>query len=140
MVTHAGVEGAFPDRDFSNPKMIRKVLNQVEGLTMVAAHMGGVFCWDDVAENLLDTDVYLDASCVLGPIKRNDENQSKVNLMKQEDFLKLLQQFGSERIIFGSDTPWTSQIDSVNAFLSLPITDEDKERILYKNAYRLLGL
>ena len=140
VVAHAGVEGAFPDRHLSNPEMIRRVLKTVEGVTLVAAHMGGVFCWDRVAENLLDTNVYLDASCVLGPLKRDNEAQEKFSLMDQDAFLALLKQFGAGRILFGSDTPWTSQKDSVDAFLKLPLSDDDRACILYKNASELLGL
>ena len=140
VVAHAGTEGAYPDRHLSDPQMLRRVLMQVEGLTMVAAHMGGVFAWDRVAENLLDTDVYLDASCVLGPLKRINETQEKFQLMDQEAFLSLLRQFGAKRILFGSDTPWTSQQDCVDTFLKLPLTDEEKACILYKNASSLLGM
>ena len=140
VVAHAGIEGAYPDRDLSNPKMLRSVLLQVPGITMVAAHMGGVYCWDQVAENLLDTDVYLDASCVLGPLLRNDDAQTKYNLMNQDTFLTLVQQFGAKHILFGSDSPWTSQKDCVDTFLNLPINEEEKACILYKNACRLLCL
>ena len=140
VVTHAGVEAAYPDRNLSNPKMIRNVLRQVEGLTMVASHMGGVFCWDHVAENLLDTGVYLDASCVLGPLKRSNKQNEKFNLMRQESFISLVQQFGAERILFGSDTPWVSQKDSAETFINLPISEEKKACILYQNAKRLLGM
>ncbi len=139
VVAHAGVEGAYPDRHLSDPEMIRNVLRQVEGLTMVAAHMGGVFSWNRVAENLLDTDVYLDTSCVLGPLKRADMD-AKFHLMEQEAFVALVRQFGAERILFGSDTPWTSQTDSVNIFLSLPLSEEEKAYILHKNASRLMGM
>ncbi len=140
VVAHAGVEGAYPGRDLSNPKMLRNVLTQVDGLTMVAAHMGGVFCWDEVAENLLDTNVYLDASCVLGPLIRNDEAKTKFNLMNLETFLSLVQQFGANRILFGSDTPWTSQKDCVNTFSKLPLAEDEKSCILYKNACKLLNI
>ena len=143
VVVHAGVEGAFPDRDLSNPKMLRNVLRQVEGITMVAAHMGGVWCWDSVVENLLDINVYLDASCVLGPIKRlanNESGYTKTNLMETDNFMELVKQFGSQRILFGSDTPWTSQKDCVKNFLQLPISQEEKDSILFKNACKLLGV
>lgn len=138
VVIHAGEEGAFPGLDLCNPEMIRRALLQVNGVTLVAAHMGGVSCWDRVAENLLDTDIYLDTSCVLAPLKREISNK-EFHLMEQETFMLLVQQFGAERILFGSDTPWTSQKTSVNTLLSLPISEEDKARILYQNARRLLG-
>lgn len=140
VVAHAGVEAAYPDRDLSNPEMIRSVVQQVEGVTLIAAHMGGVFYWDRVAECLLDTDVYLDASCVLGPLKRANATQDKFCLMKQEDFLSLVKHFGAKRILFGSDTPWTSQKESADTFLKLPLLAEEKASILYKNACELLGI
>ncbi len=139
VVAHAGTEGAYPDRQLSDPEMIRNVINQVDGITLVAAHMGGVFCWDRVAENLLDTNVYLDASCVLAPLKRSSTNE-EFFLMKEEELISLIQQFGSQRILFGSDTPWTSQKESVDAFMKLPLSKEEKNCILYKNACKLLDL
>ncbi len=143
VVTHAGVEGAFPDRDLSNPKMLRNVLTQVPGVQMVAAHMGGVWCWDTVAEYLLDTDVYLDASCVLGPLKRLNGNSSRYTpafLMEPDAFLPLLRQFGAHRILFGSDTPWTSQKDCIDTFMALPLSKEEIASVLYKNACKLLKM
>ncbi len=142
VVVHAGVECAYPDRHLSNPKMIRNVLTQVEGLSMVAAHMGGVQRWDCVAENLLDTSVYLDASCVLGRIKTIQYQflTKKVRLMNEDDFIKLVKCFGAERILFGSDTPWVSQKESVSVLKTLPLTDAEKNNILYKNAQKLLNL
>lgn len=139
VVIHAGEECAFPGLDLCNPEMIRRVLQQVDGITLVAAHMGGVYYWDRVAENLLDTDVYLDTSCILAPLKREKTNE-EFNLMKKETFMLLVQQFGAERILFGSDSPWTSQKSSVDTFLSLPLSEEDKACILYQNACRLLGI
>lgn len=142
VVAHAGVEGAYPDRHLSEPEMIRNVLRQVEGLTLIAAHMGGVQCWDRVTENLLDTGVYLDASCVLGRLKTASHRMihKRIRLMRQEKFLELVHTFGADRILFGSDSPWTSQKESVKTFMKLPLSEEEKDRILYKNASQLLGL
>lgn len=140
VVAHAGVEGAYPDRHLSNPEMIKNVIDQVKGVTFVAAHMGGVFSWDRVAECLHDSDIYLDASCVLGPLKRASTSQSKFQLMEQETFLALVKQFGADRILFGSDSPWTSQKDSVDAFMKLPLSNAERDSILYNNACGLLSL
>lgn len=60
--------------------------------------------------------------------------------MREEKFLALVRTFGAERILFGSDSPWTSQKESVKTFMSLPLSKEDKDRILYKNASQLLDL
>ena len=142
VVAHAGVEGAYPDRHLSDPEMIRNALRQVEGLTLIAAHMGGVQCWDRVTENLLDAGVYLDASCVLGRLKSASHRMihKRIRLMRQEKFLALVHTFGADRILFGSDSPWTSQKESVKTFMKLPLSEEEKDRILYKNASQLLGL
>jgi predicted TIM-barrel fold metal-dependent hydrolase len=47
---------------------------------------------------------------------------------------------GSDRIVFGSDLAWYSQLYQVGAVLFAHITDEARHDILHRNAERLLGL
>jgi len=46
---------------------------------------------------------------------------------------------GSEKVIFGTDTPWFNHHNYIGALLGADITDEDRRNILYRNARRLLG-
>ncbi len=50
----------------------------------------------------------------------------------------LLAGAGSQKIVFGTDTPWFSHHYYIGALLGAPMTDEDRRNILYRNARRLL--
>jgi predicted TIM-barrel fold metal-dependent hydrolase len=46
---------------------------------------------------------------------------------------------GSERIVFGTDTPWFSHHNYIGAVLGADISDDDRRNILYRNAEGLLA-
>ena len=52
----------------------------------------------------------------------------------------LVDNVGSERILFGTDYPISNLAMYVNAVLSEKITEQDKRNILFKNAQRLLEI
>jgi len=94
---------------------------------MIYAHMGGWMFWDDVERLIIGENVFLETSYTLG-------------LISDERFVRMVRNHGIERVLFGTDSPWRSQKEDVEKILSLPFTDAEKERLLYKNALNLLGL
>ncbi|RMG03254.1 MAG: hypothetical protein D6726_05960, partial [Nitrospirae bacterium] len=50
------------------------------------------------------------------------------------EFVNLLSNFGEDKILFGTDSPWTDQTEMVNRILGLPVGDDLKEKILFRNA------
>jgi hypothetical protein len=52
----------------------------------------------------------------------------------------MIQRHNPDRILFGTDTPYASQKRDAEYILQLPISTEIKEKILWKNGCRLLGL
>ena len=54
------------------------------------------------------------------------------------DVKKILNKHGADRILFGTDSPWSDVGDELNALLDLDISQEAKDKILYKNALKLL--
>ena len=66
------------------------------------------------------------------------ENGEDLALMGEEQFLRVLRAFGSDRALFGTDSPWGDQAAEVRRFLALPLMPEEKESILSGNARRLL--
>jgi predicted TIM-barrel fold metal-dependent hydrolase len=52
----------------------------------------------------------------------------------------MIQGHHPDRILFGTDTPFDRQREDVEYILHLPISIELKEKILWKNGRRLLGL
>ena len=60
--------------------------------------------------------------------------------MGVEEFMKLVKTFGAEKILFGTDSPWSSQKESIDFIKNLPLSDVEKNKILGDNAEKLLTL
>ena len=69
----------------------------------------------------------------------NPEDDDFYN-MTADSFLSLCQKHGTDRILFATDCPWADQKAYVDAFRSLPFTEEEKNAILGENALKLLGM
>jgi len=52
---------------------------------------------------------------------------------------KFVDRAGSEKIIFGTDTPWFNHHNYIGALLGAEISDDDRRNILYRNAEKLLA-
>jgi len=83
--------------------------------------------WNEVFESICGQPVYLDLSFVFGQLTN-------------QDLLRLIEKHGADWIIFGTDSPWRSQAEDLASFQQLPLSDSQKELILWKNAIRLLDL
>lgn len=126
-VVHAGVDIGYPDNVHCTPEMVKRVIDEVVPEKLVLAHYGGFKLWDSVEELLVNENVYFDNSFIYGYIE-------------DETFLRILKKHGADKILFGTDSPWSGQKESVEKIESLPLTQEEKERILWKNAKELLGI
>ncbi len=113
--------------DNSKPHRLANVLNNFPKLTVIAAHMGGYSEWDAAMECLYGKDVYFDTS-------------STMLFVKYEKVREMIYMHGVDRILFGSDFPiqWTSE--ALEDIYRLKLPDEDRNKILYENAARLLKL
>lgn len=143
VVLHSGADPGFPGEERCSPKMIRAALDQVGPVKLVAAHMGSLMYWDTVPEYLLDTEVYIDTSFALGKMAQTDEHfyeDEELQLLTDEHFCQLVHLFGKERVLFGSDSPWNRQVYARKQIDSLPLSQDAKKHIYYKNACKLLGI
>lgn len=143
VTVHAGDDIGFPEVDRACPAMALEAMRQVGPVKLILAHMGGWKRWDEAMTLLSDTTCLLDTSFSLGEIvPRAGEawTEEEKKLLSAEKFCALVRAFGAERVLFGTDLPWTGQRESVEAILSLPLTEEEKKRILGENARALLGL
>ena len=141
-VMHAGDEIAYPGVVRCSPEMVRSVFDQLGNIPLVLAHMGGWKNWERVADNLCHTGCYLDTAISLGSIVPIDDHYApdELPLLSEEDFVSLVRAFGSERILFGTDSPWADQAEEVRKISSLTLEQAEIENILYNNATRLLDL
>ncbi len=143
VITHAGLDIGFPGVINCSPKMCRNVINTIGEFKFVLAHMGGWRNWDEVPLYLQDTSVYLDTSFSSGRIQALSDgywDDKDKAMLDKDGFIKLVTAFGSRRILFGSDSPWSSQKESTEYIKSLGFSDDDLEKIMYVNASSLLGL
>jgi predicted TIM-barrel fold metal-dependent hydrolase len=58
----------------------------------------------------------------------------------EDVFLKTLLLFDEDRVLFGTDSPWTDQKAMVEHARALKLPDGRKEKLLRGNAVRLQGL
>lgn len=129
VVFHTGYDCYSPDYIHVIPKAAAKAHMAVPELTMVLAHLGGNFLWEDVYEHLagLEGNLYFDTSYI-------------ANRIDKKLAYDIIKKHGADRILFASDCPWTSPVDTADFIESLPLSDEEKELIFHKNAERLLSL
>ena len=145
VLTHAGRDVGFPDaQDFVSPERIASAVRQTDGVTLICAHMGGWRQWDEVERLLPETGVYLDTSFALGALTPNGDGYYRTDeslaLLSPERFVRLVRAFGAARVLFGTDSPWGGQRESLAQFRALPLTEQEQSAILGENAQRLLNL
>lgn len=126
---HAGDElEAWPVPIVATPKALRQVHDAFPGMMMITAHLGGYRMWDEVEKHLLGTDVIFDMSACFPEDLPDDR------------YIAMIIAHGSDKVLFGSDSPCGDPVSQLERLLSLPLTDEDKESICWRNAARLFGM
>ena len=143
VIAHAGLDIGFPGIVRCSPQMAKKVVEEVGDFKFVLAHMGGWRNWDDVLKLLADTKVFIDTAFSTGEIiPRSDFHwaEEDLKMLNAAQFMNFVKIFGSERILFGTDSPWTSQKDSIAFIDNLSLTNTDKNKILGLNAKNLLKI
>ena len=124
---HAGFDPGMPEPFHSNPERFAKMLDKLSGGTFVLAHLGSQEMWDDVETYLAGRDVYFDTSmgfeCYSG-----------------EQFMRIVKKHGADKILFGSDSPWSNASNELAILNSLPLSETEKQMILCDNAKKLLEI
>jgi predicted TIM-barrel fold metal-dependent hydrolase len=58
--------------------------------------------------------------------------------MGAELMVRFIKNHGSDKVLFGTDSPWTDMKDEVEAFRRLHLTDDEINAVMGGNAERLL--
>ena len=127
LLVHAGVDIGLPELVHCPPDKARKLLDTLKPKKLVLAHMGGWKQWDEVEEYLVGEQVYLDTAFCF-------------DYMKPEQFLKLCEKHGTDKILFATDSPWSDASRDIAVINSLPLSDAEKEAIFFGNARKLLNM
>ena len=126
VVIHSGFDIAFLDDRRAAPEKMANILDRHENLKLMCTHMGGWRAWDDVEKYLIGRKVFLETSFTMemDPVRR----------------VQMIRKHGLEKIMFGTDWPWSDQRQNINAINALDLTDDEKRAIFQTNAEKLLGI
>ncbi len=114
--------------DYSNPERMARVLKEFPQLTVVGAHFGGWSVWEEATEVLSDyKNFYVDCS-------------SSFHWLKTDKAKEIIRKYGADRVLFGTDFPMWSYEEEFEFFRSLNLSDEENQKILYKNALKLFDI
>ena len=143
VVTHAGDDIGYPGAVRCSPLMCRHVIEETGPFPFILAHMGGWNNWQEVTAQLVSMPVYIDTAFSFHPLhydRSGTWNEENPALLSMGQMKEMIRQFGSERVLFGSDSPWANQKEYVHQIRSLDLTEDEKENIFHRNAERILNL
>ena len=145
VMIHAGFDIGFPENDYALPERISRALDMAGNCRVILAHMGGWRCWDDAVRFFAGREnVYIDTAFSLGKFVPNGDGYysdgDECIMLRDDEFVGMVRAFGSERVLFGTDSPWASQSDCVRAVMLLGLSDNENGNILHGNALKLLGV
>ena len=123
---HSGVDIGYFEPVHCTPERLSHVLDAF-GAPVVAAHMGAFEQWDDVERYLVGKEVYFDTAFTY-------------SCMPKGRALRIVRNHGYDKILMGSDMPWSSTVHAVRFIESFELPAEQEAAILGGNAARLLGL
>jgi len=113
--------------NFSSPKKLATILNSFPKMKIVAAHLGGYMRWDEVKTYLLGRNLYFDTSSCFWRLPPDKIHE-------------LIVAHGVDKVLFGTDYPIKTCREEISNVLNLPLTLEDKKKILGLNAAKLLQI
>ncbi len=127
VISHTGFDRVSPDKTASTPDRVAKVLDRHPKLTFIAAHLGGSRYYPQVLDYLCGRpNLYLDTA-FMSKLDANDVYVSKI-----------IAAHGVDRILFGTDAPWSEPKTEAEFIKSLGLSRADEEKIFHENAERLL--
>ena len=125
-IFHAGHDYGFPPPYGATPDKMERALSWFES-PVIAAHWGGVGCFEETLKRLCGKDIYFDTSF-------------GYSQMPKYYAQKILDAHGVDKMLFGTDSPWHTADMEMRLLNSLGISDSDMEKISHKNAFGLLGI
>lgn len=137
---HAGYDITWPDADFVCAKRIEKLMQDVQPDKLILAHMGSWKKWDDAEELLTKYPTRIDTSFSLSPDGKDTFYDTDIHVLEKEQFRRIVRLVGADKVLFGTDSPWTSQQVSVDNIKNSGLNSEEIDMILGTNARDLLGI
>ena len=123
---HAGEDIGYRGPYHCMPENLERALSWFSS-PVVAAHWGGHNAGEEVIKRLCGKDLYFDMAFGYGNIPKPVAQA-------------IIDKHGTDKILFGSDSPWHRAEWEMVLVDALDLSEGDKEKIYYKNAIKLLNL
>ncbi|MFN4227501.1 MAG: amidohydrolase family protein [Candidatus Ratteibacteria bacterium] len=125
LVLHTGFDFAFERIKIADPERVINIKKTFPKLKLITTHLGGWEDWENVKKFIIGKEIYMEISFSLEFL---DKKRSR----------ELILSHPSEYILFGTDSPWTDQGNTLKLLKELKLPSEIEEKILYINAEKLL--
>lgn len=127
IVMHTGFDFAFEKTRKADPEKIMRVLERFPEMRLVTTHLGAWDDWAEVERHLAGKRIYMEISFSL-------------EHLSHEDARRIIQNHPADHVLFGTDSPWTDQGQTLDLLRGLGLDPDLEGRILRGNARRLIGL
>ena len=115
--------------DRTKPYRLLTVMKKFPKLTCIGAHLGGYRSWEDVINlpgYLSNPQMYIDTCSALA-------------FLPADEAVKIIRKHGVDRVFWGTDFPMWSHASEFDRFMSLKLTDDERDKIFWKNATEFVG-
>ena len=113
--------------DCDGPRRILNLCERFPKQPIICAHFGGWSEWNSARELLPGHGLMIDTS-------------STLYRYPPEEAAESVRRFGAENVLFGTDYPMWTPKEELRRFMRVPLTDREREDILWNNAARLFEL
>jgi predicted TIM-barrel fold metal-dependent hydrolase len=126
---HAGYDPLSPQIIHTMPQMLRRIALDFPRLTIIGAHLGGMYRFDEVERYLVGLpNVYLDTALMVD------------NIIDEEQYRRIIAHHGADHVLLGSDCPWSNPLTEISTLRKLGFAEADLDLIFSENANRLFGI
>lgn len=115
--------------DRTKPFRLLNVMKKFPKLTCIGAHLGGYSSWEEVINlpgYLSNPQMYIDTCSALA-------------FLPPEEAVKIIKKHGVDRVFWGTDFPMWTHAAEFDRFMALKLTDDERDKILWKNAADFIG-
>lgn len=114
--------------DNSNPDRVVPILREYPHLIFIGAHFGGWSVWEKSKKQMVGIpNLYVDCS-------------STMPYVSPKAVVEMINDFGAERVLFGTDYPLWSPAKELESFMHLALSETQRQMILSENAKKVYNL
>lgn len=127
LVMHTGYDIAFPPIRRADPLKLLGIVERFPDLKLITTHLGAWRQWDEVRRYLLGRKIYMDLSFAMEELGPEPSRQ-------------MVMDHADGYVLFGTDSPWTDQSQTLNLVKKMRLPQKKLRGILAGNALGLLGV